>query len=195
MQACTSQNYLGCKLNELSTTNRLLESLGDFSDLVSLSNTTNGNLVDTYTRKNFAIQVHDVDTSTFTRQAFSVVIGSDQEAVNGTDQEISVINLLVMMEAVPNATAAIQLLPSIFGLTSGRQLSRRLSSPTNSSTGRERLSYSVFLMDSLFQTEQTRNGDYKIASIIVGTRICSYCGNNDTEDGIAVTFQTEEVYM
>lgn len=152
--------------------------MGTFSDLVPLSNTTEGR--DTYTRKVFAIQVHDVDPSLFSGQAFSVDLGTVREAMNGTDQEIGEQYLLSTMEALANATASIQVTPSILGRSSNK---RHL-------VEQERISYDVFLTDSLFQTNNDR---YVTASIIMGTRVRLQTDEGRTEAKITTTFQTEEV--
>ncbi len=172
--------------------NRLLESLGTFSDLVPLSNTTEGK--DTYTRNKYAIQVQNVDPNTFTRQAFSVELGTVREAMNGTDQAIGKQSISCTLEALVNVTASIQVHPSLFGKQPSNRLTQRLL-PTNTTSNTERLSYGVFLSNNVFQTNGTRSGDYKVGSIIVSLRMPSYSSNNTSDGNITVSFLTEEVYV
>ena len=163
-------------------------SLETFSSSVPLSsNATNNREV--YTLDNFAIQVEDVDYNSFEGEAFSVDLGTVEEAINRTN-EIDENRLVTMMEALSNATASLQVPSTIFN--------------DDAQNVTQRLSYSVFTTDKLFQSEETASGDLTVGSIIVGVKVAPRDGNttqrttdNDTtmlEEEIVLTFQKNVSY-
>ena len=134
---------------------RLLSSLETFADEVETNTSANRTL---YALQSFALQVQDVDETTFAGEAFSVDLGSVEEATNITNT-IDQSALVTMMEALNSATASLQISNSV------------LSACENQGThanNNYRLSYSVFRSDGLFQSMNANNS---IGSIIIGARL------------------------
>lgn len=132
---------------------RLLSSLTTFADEVETNTSTNRTL---YALQSFALQVQDVDATTFAGEAFSIDLGSVEEATNITNT-IAPSALVTMMETLSNATASLQLSNSVLSACENQR------TQTN-----YRLSYSVFRSNGLFQTRNTNNS---IGSIIIGARL------------------------
>ena len=132
---------------------RLLSSLTTFADEVETNTSTNRTL---YALQSFALQVQDVDATTFAGEAFSIDLGSVEEATNITNT-IAPSALVTMMETLSNATASLQLSNSVLSACENQR------TQTN-----YRLSYSLFRSNGLFQTRNTNNS---IGSIIVGARL------------------------
>ena len=166
---------------------RLLESLSRFTDLVPI--TTNTNSTDNrkiYALDNFAIQVQDVGGGNFMGEAFSVDLGTVQQAISISEQ-INQTRLITMMDTLSNATASIQVPATIFD-----------NNPIISRNGesKQRLSYGLFLSDALFQTEEITSGRFVVGSIIVTLNLNhngESAADKQVEDGIIITFQKAEV--
>ena len=94
-------------------------------------------------------------------------------------------SMVTMMEVLSNATASLQVPSTIFN--------------DDAQNVTQRLSYSVFTTDMLFQSEETASGDLTVGSIIVGVKVAPRDGNttqrttdNNTtmlEEEIVLTFQ------
>lgn len=127
----------------------------------------------------YALQVQDINPDSFSGKTFMVILGDVQDALRA-ERNIggSLVTSKMVMEILENSTASVQLpdgfLDSAQGCTSESLLSDI------------RLSFSVFLTDVLFQSQQNQSG---IGSIIVATRLS--CANIST-DPIRVTLRTIE---
>ena len=140
---------------------RILSSLGRFQDEVVLPpNTTEPKV---YARETFALQVRDVDTKSFSGETFNVDLGSFEEAIH-LNTSIPEQALQTTMEVLADATVSITVPREILG---GRQ-NREIREPDET----QRLSYSVFIADTLFQSpNQTSRNNLSIGSIIAAIRL------------------------
>lgn len=94
------------------------------------------------------------------------------------DSSLSLVVLLRMEEAVPNATATAKVPSSFF---------QPPSKPENKATPTERISYGVFFANSLFTTPETNCSESAIASLVLSVR-ANHSSVNLAE-GIALSFQ------
>lgn len=162
---------------------RILNNLAYFSDSVDVtsSNNTSGNKLllgyDTY-----ALQLQNIDTDKFKGQTFSVNLGSVEEAMQTKEEfEDALKTSEMIMQVLDNSTAAVQL-PENFLAT----IEECRDDDTNPL---QRLSYSVFLTDILFQGQNQSKFD--IGSIIVSTRL--RCAENITlTNPVILIFNTVE---
>ena len=123
-----------------------------------------------YVQDNFAIQVQDIDRNNFTGEPFSINL----EALFNLTSETT-------MNVLSNTTASIQVSPSIF------------DNEDNSTI--QRLSYSVFLTDTLFQTSETADEDVEIVSIILGVHINMSTDSSSDDIQLELTEQVAEVRL
>ena len=146
-------------------------------DNVETSNETN---TTTLAFQTYALQAQDIDPSSFQGQTFNVDLGSVEEAMktNGEIDEARITTSAMVMEAISNVTAAVQVPQSLF--------SNNSSSDNNSSN--QRLSHTVFLTDVLFQTEDPNT---TIGSIIVGVLLNNTLSLN-LSTNLTIFFQTIE---
>ena len=122
--------------------------------------------------KAFALQVQVLDPEEYHGQTFSVDLGSVEEAMK-LEQKIDQGDLItsgMVMDAVTNATASIQLPENLFESLDSCNFTNLTS------TSIQRLSHSVFLSDALFQN--INQSHLKIGSIIIAARLM--CANNVT---------------
>ena len=143
---------------------RLLESLQSFLDEVEISNSTMNQTV--FAFKTFALQVQTLDSAEYQGQTFSVDLGSVEEALK-LEQKIDRHDLItsdMVMGAVTDATASIELAENLLEC---RNSSMCNLTSTNATTNR--LSYSVFLLDTLFQS--VSQSHQKIGSVIVAAKL------------------------
>ena len=159
---------------------RLLRSLSDFLDMVILSeNKTDGKTVFGYER--YALQVQQLNLLQFNGQMFTVDLGSFEEALNTTrilEEDLNTSEIL--MSVLVNATTSV-IVPSNF--IDESEYAQILG--VNSS--HQRLSYSVFLSDILFQS--VNQSQYNVGSIIVSVRF-NILGNGTFKLPIQTTFRT-----
>ena len=127
--------------------------------------------------------MNDIDTNTFQGQTLSVDLGSVQQAmsINSSIQEegiqtIEGNNVSVFL----NRTASVQVPASVF-----RNLGQ--------SSGHQRLSYSVFVRDTLFQSSDENQSNLTVGSIIVAVRVNGSTASGNLSTPINVTFQASEV--
>ena len=155
---------------------RLLESLQNFLDRVEIKNGTANTTV--FAFKAFALQVQALDPEEYQGQTFSVNLGSVEDTVI-LEQKIEQENLItsdMVMDAVTGATASIQLPEDVLNNLDFCNLTSSV----------QRLSYSVFLSDTLFQN--VNQNHLKIGSITVAARL--KCADNTTlNTSIQTTFQ------
>ena len=160
----------------LFTLYRLLDSLTHFSNNLVIANTT----FVTFTRRTFAIQANNIDTSSFQGETFSVNLGSveDTMGISSAIREEAIETIPGNM-TYQNSTASVQVPRSVFqelGLDHGQQ----------------RLSYAVFLRDTLFQSSDENQSNLTVGSMIVAVSVnASMSGKLSTP--ITVTFQASEV--
>lgn len=136
----------------------------------------------------YALQLQNIDPDKFKGQTFTVNLGSVENALQSDEKfQDSLKTSEMVMKVLDNSTAAVQLSDNFFNTISG--CSDADLSSTSTST-RQRLSYSVFLTDILFQSfNQSR---FDIGSIIVSTRL--RCAVNVTLiNPIILIFQTVEM--
>ena len=167
----------------------MLESLEHFLDQVEVEQDVNGtNNQTVFAFETFALQIQELDPLKYQGQTFSVDLGSVEEATN-MEQRIEEGDLVTSetvnaMDTEANTTASIQLPEDLldgYNLDSCINMTFNLTSATP-----QRLSYSVFLSDVLFQN--VNQSHLKIGSIIVAARL--KCADNATPNTpIETTFQ------
>lgn len=164
-------------LSVISFLVRLFESLRRFVNMVPMpNNSTNDTLA--FALNNFAILLQDVDPRNFSGEAFSVNLGPIQEAVNNTSR-INEESLVTMMAPLPNATASAELPESLFTTnTPGNPVPRR------------RVTFSVFLTNTLFLTPETDCTNSTIGSVVLGIGVNNSVPNfRLSGGGIRLVFQ------
>lgn len=153
---------------------RLLDSLETFLDKVEIDSTNTSGTVTVFTRQTFALQLQNINVSSFKGQTFNVDLGSVEEAMNITDNidDSALITVENTVDPFNNATAAIHISEELLKYCFSRESSQRLS-------------YSVFLFDSLFRSQNPQD---RIGSLIIAARLT--CGENVTLPmGITTTFR------
>ena len=160
-----------------STLCRLIDSLTSFTDNFMFTNTTTA----TFTRKTYALQLHDVDTSNFQGQTLSVDLGSVQQAMSSTiNIREEAIETIEGIKVFLNRTASVQVPSSVF-------------QDLGQSSEQQRLSYSVFVRDTLFQSSDENQSNLTVGSIIVAVRVNGSTASGNLSTPINVTFQASEV--
>ena len=134
--------------------------------------------------KTFALQIQELDPPEYQGQTFSVDLGTVEEAMK-IEQRIEEGDLVtsdnIVMEVVMDATASLQLPEDLLESLDSCNFTTNLTSAKP-----QRLSYSVFLSDVLFQNFNQSHS--KIGSIIVAARLT--CADNTTlNTSIENTFQ------
>ena len=138
------------------------------------------------TRKNFALQIQEVDPADFTGEAFSVNLGSVEEAMNSSNS-IDPGALLTLAMADPNATASLSVSERVL------VTDKTKANPNSSSDAPGvRLGYSVFVSTSLFPTHSANT---TVASIILNVILSGFNKSTAAEDVdlFNVTFTTSDV--
>ena len=170
------------KHNPLSNV-RILNSLGRFQDEIVLSENVTAPIV--YARKSFALQIQDVTTHSFDGETFNVDLGSFEEALY-LNTSIPEKALQSAMEVLANVTASISLPPSLLSdLQGGENIYR--------DEAVQRLSYSVFLTDALFQSPNQTASNLSIGTIIVALRLKNVTVNQTLTIPINTTFRINKV--
>lgn len=179
---------------------RILNSLGIFLDTVDLAfdNTTDN--ITTLAFNTYAVQIQEVDPNNFAGQTFAVNLGSVEQAMNisGAIAQEALVTLDGVSvndnrrkrqstnRDVENATASVQLTSDIFD-----------NCVTNESSEvsivvSQRLSYSVFVSDILFQTEN--ESSIAVGSIVVAVRLrCQLANETMLSMPVRSTFQVAEM--
>lgn len=123
------------------------------------TNSTNDTL--TFALNNFALLLRDVDPRNFSGELFSIDLGAVGEAIQNTagiDEE----SLVTML--VPNATASAELPESLF--------------EENVNTARrQRVTFGVFLTNTLFLTPETDCRESAIGSVVLSVGVNSSATN------------------
>ena len=184
--------------------NRLLESLENFLDKVEVEqdeNSTSNSSNMIFAFEAFALQVQELDPEEYKGQVFSVNLGSLEEATKDnqtieqenlvTSELESVINLIPESDsdgsrnAIADTTASLQLPEDLLDSCNESDVNSNLVS-----TSPQRLSYSVFKSDILFQNVNQRQLNLSIGSIIVAARL--KCADNVTLNmSVKSTFQID----
>ena len=130
----------------------------------------------------YALQIQQLDPLEFNGQTLIVDLGSVAEAMNSTQiQENELITSETVMSVVTNATASVSIPRDLVNGLENCQ-----AEVSNSS--QQRLSYSVFLSDILFQT--FNQSQFKVGSIIVSARL-NCLGNDVLTSPIQTSFRTD----
>lgn len=165
----------------------MLQSLESFQDKVNISvNSTGSEGTATFAFRTFAIQIQEIDPTTYQGQTFSVNLGPVEDTLNTTgDIPQESLNIKDSLGRVsPNNTATVQLPRELFDDLS---LCKQANA---SSSSQARFSYGVFLSDVLFQNETQSH--LELGSIIVAPRI--RCEANITlKTPIKVSFRTNRM--
>ena len=156
----------------------MIDSLTSFTDNLIFTNTTTA----TFTRKTYALQLHDVDTSNFLGQTLSVDLGSVQEAmsISSNIREEAIQTIEGNKVFLNNRTASVQVPASVF-------------QDLGQNDVQQRLSYSVFVRDTLFQSSDENQSNLTVGSIIVAVRVNGSTASGNLSTPINVTFQASEV--
>ena len=164
---------------------RILESLSRFSSLVEIpQNATNNGTSIFFTQSTYAILVQDIPIENFSSQAFSVDLGSVEEAIAGiADGEIDQDRLLMALNVLPNATASAEIL----------LFDPEIVNKSGNVSNTERLFYTVFLSTSLFLTPSTDCDEFAIGSIILSVTFNVSDSSNRNATIILNFLQSEEV--
>lgn len=123
------------------------------------TNSTNDTLA--FALDNFALLLRDVDPRNFSGELFSIDLGAVGEAIRNTtgiDEE----SLATML--VPNATASAELPESLF------------EGDVNTAR-RQRVTFSVFLTNTLFLTPETDCRESAIGSVVLSVGVNSSATN------------------
>ena len=141
-----------------------------FSDNVPLQNDSN---TTTFTRKTFALLVKEVDVMRFDDETLFINLGTVEEATN-TSEQIDPNSLVVSTSNIADTnvvtTAEVEVPQSVL---------RDEGRPT------QRLSYTVFANDSLFQSADKTQNNTVLGSIVVSVRVNV---SNELPDPIRVSF-------
>ena len=172
---------------------RLLESLQNFLDKVEVEqdeNSTTNSSQTVFAFETFALQIQQLDPEEYKGQVFSVNLGSVEEATKDNqtiDQDDLVTSELesenlVKMTKREGVTASLQLPEDLLLID--------LCSSNSTSAVPQRLSYSVFKSEILFQN--LNQSHLSIGSIIVAARL--KCADNVTlNTSIKSTFQIDRM--
>lgn len=142
-------------------------------------NETDGKTVFGY--ETYALQVQELNLLQFNGQMFTVDLGSVEEALNTKrilEDDLNTSEIL--MSILANATASVTVPSNLIDETEYAQI-------LNVNSSYQRLSYSVFLSDILFQS--VNQSQYKIGSIIISARF-NFLGNSTLKSAIQTTFRT-----
>ena len=141
-----------------------------FSDNVPLQNDSN---TTTFTRKTFALLVKEVDVMRSDDETLFINLGTVEEATN-TSEQIDPNSLVVSTSNIGDTnvvtTAEVEVPQSVL---------RDEGKPT------QRLSYTVFANDSLFQSADETQNNTVLGSIVVSVRVNV---SNELPDPIRVSF-------
>ena len=141
-----------------------------FSDNVPLQNDSN---TTTFTRKTFALLVKEVDVMRSDDETLFINLGTVEEATN-TSEQIDPNSLVVSTSNIADTnvvtTAEVEVPQSVL---------RDEGRPT------QRLSYTVFANDSLFQSADETQNNTVLGSIVVSVRVNV---SNELPDPIRVSF-------
>ena len=143
------------------------------------ANTTSN--ISVFSYLTFALQVQNINLTSFKGHTFNVDLGSVEEAMKrrGRINDSALITLESATDILHNATASIYI---------SEELLEYCFNNVNIEENVHRLSYAVFLTDAFFQTP---NSAQKIGSLIIAARLnCSK--NSNLPVGIDATFRFDK---
>ena len=182
-----------------------MESLQNFLDGVQVEqdeNSTSNTNQTVFAFETFALQVQQLDPEEYKGQIFSVNLGSLEEArkdnqtieqenlvtselESATNLNHGTVNDLRIRNVIADTTASLQLPEDLLDSCNESDVNSNLVSTTS-----QRLSYSVFKSDVLFQNVNQRQLNLSIGSIIVAARL--KCVDNVTLNmSVKSTFQID----
>lgn len=145
-----------------------------FSDNVLLQNDSNSTI---FTRKTFALLVEDVDVTRGVDETLFINLGTVEEATN-TSERINPNSLtksnITNMSATTTAEVRVPQLV-IADLNSGEKQTQRLA-------------YTVFTNDSLFQSTNETQNNITLGSIVISVQVNASNDTSDLPAPIQVTF-------
>ena len=186
--------------------NRLLESLQEFLDKVEVEENGNSTINSTkmvFAFETFALQVQELDPEEYKGQMFSVNLGSlerareDNQTIEQTALMTSKLESVTDLKQNQDKTDKEGVVNAFAGSTASLQLPEDLldlcndtSSNNMTSAVPQRLSYSVFKSDILFQN--LNQSHLSIGSIIIAALL--KCADNVTPNtSIKTTFQIDRM--
>ena len=148
-------------------------------DLTQLdTNSSDGRAI--FGLETYALQMQDIDPDRFVGQTFSVELGSVEDAMkSGGIGDESLKTSKRVIQFLDNSTAAIQIPKNFF-----EQPFSDMS--TNKQQPLQRLSYSVFLTDILFQINSSL---FDVGSIILSVRLQNL-SDNELDSSVRTIFRT-----
>jgi len=141
-----------------------------FSDNVPLQNDSN---TTTFTRKTFALLVKEVDVMRFNDETLFINLGTVEEATN-TSEQIDPNSLVVSTSNIADTNVV---------TTAKVEAPQSVLSDEGKPT--QRLSYTVFANDSLFQSADETQNNTVLGSIVVSVRVNV---SNELPDPIQLSF-------
>ena len=184
---------------------RLLDSLQNFLDKVEVEqdeNSTTNSSQTVFAFETFALQVQQLDPEEYKGQVFSVNLGSVEEATKDNQKIDQTALVTTELESAENTNLEHKMkiikrekaTNTMAGTTASLQLPEDLlldlCSSNSTSAVPQRLSYSVFKSDILFQN--LNQSHLSIGSIIVAARL--KCADNVTlNTSIKSTFQIDRM--
>ena len=152
---------------------RLFQSLQRFGNEVAMpTNSTNDTLA--FSLNNFALLLRDVDPRNFSGESFSIDLGGVREAIRNTAR---IIEESLATTLVPNATASAELPESLFEEDANTAL-------------RQRVTFSVFLTNTLFLTPETDCRESATGSVVLSVGVNSSTTNTSLSNaGIRLVFR------
>ena len=149
---------------------RILSSLITFGDEVLLDQDNEGQS-QIFSRRNFALQVQEVDPKEFAGETFSVDLGSIEEAMNLSQSiDPSALQTSTLASSMSNATGSLSVDENIL---------------KGSNSDKVRLGYTVFVSSSLFPTASNNT---TVASVIFHLRLSAF----DISSQINNSFRTAD---
>ena len=149
-------------------------------DRVEISNDTSNQTV--FAFKAFALQVQTLDPAEYQGQIFSIDL-EESMRLGQNIEERDLVTSDMVMDTVTGATASIQLPEDLLECFNSSVCN---STSTSLNITAHRLSYSVFLLDTLFQN--INQSHLKIGSIIVAARLRD-TDNTALNTPVQTTFQ------
>ena len=149
---------------------RLLESLANFLDRVEIGSSENATV---FSHRTFTLYIQNINPLSFKGETFVINLDSIEKGMNitGGIDDFTTMTVENEFETSSNATATIY-------------ISEELVDYCSSGSQPQRLSYSIFLLDTFFHPKNSTN---QLASLIIGARIT--CSRNGTlPTGVTATF-------
>ena len=125
--------------------------------------------------------MNNINASNFEGETLSVDLGSVQDAMSISGNiKGEAIETTSGEQVYQNRTASVQVPASVF-------------QDLGQSSEQQRLSYAVFVRDTLFQSSDENQSNLTVGSIIVAVRVNGTAASGNLSAPITVTFQASEV--